>query len=67
MRRNLLKIKKTDAKFFMGYKDNKKIWPLYIKLPKMNERVISFKETKCMSFEIKKRIIKKTYWNLGYG
>ena len=51
----------------MGYK-NKKIWPLYIKLPKMNEHVISFKETKCMSFEIKKkRIIKKAHWNLGYG
>ena len=29
------KNKKTDAKFFIGYKDDKKVSPLWIKLPKI--------------------------------
>lgn len=53
MRLRMVKIKKTDAKFFIGQKDNEKIILLCIKLLKTNGHVNSFKETKYISFEIK--------------
>ena len=46
------KNKKTGAKFFVRYKDDKKTLQLQIILPKT---VFSFKESKYISFEIKKK------------
>ena len=54
MSQHVTKIKQTDAKFFIEYRDDKKISPLCVKLPKIDAHVNSFKETKYMSFEIKK-------------
>lgn len=53
MRPYIAKLKKTDGKFFIEYKDDSKIRSLRIKLPQMNGYVNSFKETKYMSFDIK--------------
>ena len=42
-----------DFKYFIGYKDAKKIRPLCIFLPKMSAYRRDFDKTKCMSFLIK--------------
>lgn len=52
---------KNDAKLFIRYKDNKKIRPLCIKLPKKNEYVNSVEETKYKSFEIRNNELLKKY------
>ena len=44
---------KKGFKFFIGYKDAKKIGPLCILLPKMSAYRKDFDETKSMSFSIK--------------
>ena len=44
---------KKGFKFFIGYKDAKKIRPLCILLPKMSAYRKDFDETKSMSFSIK--------------
>ena len=44
---------KKGFKFFIGYKDAKKIRPLCIPLPKMSAYRKDFDETKSMSFSIK--------------
>ena len=44
---------KKGFKFFIGYKDAKKIRPLCILLPKMSGYRKDFDETKSMSFSIK--------------
>ena len=44
---------KKGFKFFIGYKDAKKIRPLCILLPKMSAYRKDFDETKFMSFSIK--------------
>ena len=53
-------IEKTDAKFFIRYKDDENIRPLFIKFPKMNWHVNSFKD-KHISFETKKNGFIETY------
>ena len=44
---------KKGFKFFIGYKDAKKIRPLCILIPKMSAYRKDFDETKSMSFSIK--------------
>ena len=44
---------KKGFKFFIGYKDAKKLRPLCILLPKMSAYRKDFDETKSMSFSIK--------------
>ena len=44
---------KKGFKFFIGYKDAKKIRPLCILLPRMSAYRKDFDETKSMSFSIK--------------
>ena len=44
---------KKGFKFFIGYKDAKKIRPLCILIPKMSAYRKEFDETKSMSFSIK--------------
>ena len=41
---------KQDFKYFIGYKENKKIRPLCILFPEMNAYRIDFDETESMSF-----------------
>ena len=53
--------KNTDAKFFIGYKDDEKIRPLFFNLAKMNGCSNSFKETKRKSFEIKENELLERY------
>ena len=48
-----MKIKPLMPTFLIGYKDDKKLRPLCIKLPKMNRNVNSFKEIKYMSFDFR--------------
>ena len=44
---------KNGVKYFIGYKNAKKIRPLWILLPKMSAHRRDFDETKYMSFLIK--------------
>ena len=44
---------KNGVKYFIGYKNAKKIRPLWIFLPKMSAHRRDFDETKYMSFLIK--------------
>ena len=60
MHLHMVKIKKLKL-FFIGYKDDKKIRPLCVKLPQINRYVSSFKETKYMSFEAKNNEILLEY------
>ena len=50
---NKVLLNKEDLKYFIGYKDAKKIRPLCIFLPKMSAYRRDFDKTKCMSFLIK--------------
>ena len=51
---------KQDYKYFIGYKDNQKIRPLYIFFPEMSAYRMDFDETECMSFLIKdKKFLEK--------
>ena len=52
---------KKGFKYFIGYKDAKKIRPLCIFLPKMNAYRKDFDETKYMSFLIKDDELLKKY------
>ena len=52
---------KKRFKYFIGYKDAKKIRPLCIFLPKMNAYRKNFDETKYMSFLIKDDELLKKY------
>ena len=63
---------KKGFKNFIGYKDNDKIEPFCIVLPKMSGCVKCFDETKCKSFSIEdknctaksKFLIKQTFSNV---
>ena len=44
---------KNCFKYFLGYKDGKKTWPLCIFLPKKSASRRDFHETKYMSFLVK--------------
>ena len=50
---NKVSFGKKDFKYFVDYKDAKKIRPLCIFLPKMSTCIRNFDKTKCMSFLIK--------------
>ena len=50
---NKVSFSKRGFKYFIGYKDAKKIRPLHIFLPKMSVHRRDFDETKYMSFLIK--------------
>ena len=47
---NKVSFGKKCFKYFVGYKDGKKVRPLYILLPKMSAYRRDFDETKYMSF-----------------
>ena len=50
---NKIPFGKQDFKYFIGYKDNKKIRPLCILFPEMSIYKIYSDKTKCMYFMIK--------------
>ena len=50
---NKFSFDKNDFKYFIGYKDSKKVRPLCILLPKMSAYRRNFDDTKYMSFLIK--------------
>ena len=52
---NKLPLDKEDFKYFIGYKDAKKIRPLSIFFPKISAYRRDFDETECMSFLIKNK------------
>ena len=47
---NKIYFRKKGFKYFIGYKDNENVKPLYIILPKMRGYSERFNETKYMSF-----------------
>ena len=53
-------------KYFIGYKDNKEIIPLYIYFPEMGTYKRYSGKTKCMYFMIKDEIIFGKNNNKGY-
>ena len=53
--------KRTNAMFFMGYKNDKKIRPICIKLPKMDGYVSIFRKTKYLCWDIKKNELLEKY------
>ena len=51
---------KQDCKYFIDYKDNKKIEPLCILFPEMNAYITDLDETDCICFLMKdKKILEK--------
>ena len=50
---NKFRLGKQDFKYFIGYKDNKKIKPLCVFFPEMSISKSDFDKTKCMYFMIK--------------
>ena len=50
---NNVSFRKKDLKYFTGYKDGRKVRPLYILLRKMSADRSGFDQTKYMSFLIK--------------
>ena len=50
---NKISFGRNGFKCFVGYKDARKIRPLYIFLPKMSASWREFDKTKCVSFLIK--------------
>ena len=46
---------KQDFKYFIGYKDSKKIRPLLIFRPQMNIYNFFFHKTECIYFQIKSK------------
>ena len=54
-------IKKTNAKFPIGYEDGRKIRPLIFRLSQMSGHANSFNKTKRMNFVIKNEGLPKTY------
>ena len=58
---NKISFGKKDFKYFIGYKDAKKIRPLCIFLPKMSAYRRDFGKTKCMSFLIKRKKLLEKY------
>ena len=52
---------KKDFKYLIGYKDAKKVRPLFIFLPKTSTYRRDFDKTKCMSFLMEDRILLEKY------
>ena len=49
---NKVSFSKKDFKYIISYKDDKKVRPLYVTLPKISAHRRDFEETKYMSFLI---------------
>ena len=58
---NIITFIKKYFKYFIGYKDAKKIKPLFIFLPKTDVYIINFDKNKCTSFLIKDKNILEKY------
>ena len=58
---NKISYGKNDFKYFIGYKDAKRIRPLCILLPKMSAYRRNFDETKCVSFLTKDEKLLEKY------
>ena len=58
---NKVSFDKNRFKYFTGYKDTKKILPLFIFLPKMSAYRRNFDKTKCMIFLIKDNKLLEKY------
>ena len=58
---NKISYGKNDFKYFIGYKDAKRIRPLCILLPKISAYRRNFDETKCVSFLTKDEKLLEKY------
>ena len=58
---NRVSFGKKGFKYFIGYKDNKKVRPLYIMLPKVSAYKRNFDETKHLSFSEKDDALLEKY------
>ena len=58
---NKVSFSKEDWKYFIGYKDAKKVRPLYIVLPKMSRYKRDFDKIKCIFFMIKDEKLLEKY------
>ena len=57
---NKISFSRKRVEYFLGYRDDGKAKPLFIMLPKINEYVKNFDETKCMYFLIEDgKLLKK--------
>ena len=55
---------KQDFRYFIGYRDDRKVWPLYIFFPKVSVYRIDFDETEYMYFMIKKESVFDKYMDI---
>ena len=55
---------KQDFLYFIGYKDDKKFWPLCIFFPKVSAYRINFDETECMYLMIKEEEVCDKYMEI---
>ena len=63
---NKVSFDKKGFKYFIGYKDDEKVKPLCIMLPKMSGYTKSFNETKYMSILIKEDELLEKYNKIWY-
>ena len=63
---NKVSFDKKGLKYFIGYKDDEKVKPLCIMLPKMSGYTKSFNETKYMSILIKEDELLEKYNKIWY-
>ena len=61
----MVSFNKKGFKYLIGYKDDKKVRPLWIFLRKMSAYRKDFDETKCMSFLIKDDELLEKYNEFG--
>ena len=58
---SMVPLSKKSLKYFIGYKDGKKVRPLCVTLPKMSAYRRDFNGTKYMSFLIKNEELLEKY------